>query len=67
MSLWVTQGMFIMQKKYMRQMGTVDAKIFFYVDSAAKLARKSESEREIFHVYRKFFLTTNRAFCIIAM
>lgn len=35
-----------MQKEYMRQMGTVDAKMFFYVDSAAKLARKSESERE---------------------
>lgn len=49
-----------MQKEYMRQMGTVDAKMFFYVDSAAKLARKSESERGIFHVYREFFLTTNR-------
>lgn len=29
-----------MQKKYMKQMGHADARMFFYVDSAAELARK---------------------------
>lgn len=33
-------GMDMMRKKYMKQMGHADARMFFYVDSAAELARK---------------------------
>ena len=33
-------GMDMMRKKYMKQMGHADARMFFYVDSAAALARK---------------------------
>ena len=34
------KGMAMMQKKYMKQVGHADAQMFFYVDSAAELARK---------------------------
>ena len=37
-------GMKMLQKKYMKQMGHADAKMFFYVDSAAELARKIGSD-----------------------
>ena len=33
-------GMAMMRKKYMKQVGHGDAQMFFYVDSAAELARK---------------------------
>ena len=33
-------GMGMLRKKYMKQMGHADAGMFFYVDSAAELARK---------------------------
>ena len=33
-------GMTMMRKKYMRQMGHAEARMFFYVDSAEELARK---------------------------
>ena len=33
-------GMAMMRKKYMKQVGHGDAQMFFYVDSAAKLAGK---------------------------
>ena len=33
-------GMVMMRKKYMKQMGHADARMFFYVDSAAELTRK---------------------------
>ncbi len=34
----------MMRKKYMKQMGHADAGMFFYVDSAAALARKIGSD-----------------------
>ena len=34
------RGMDMTRKKYMKQMGHADARMFFYVDSAAELARK---------------------------
>ena len=37
-------GMDMMRKKYMKQMGHADARMFFYVDSAAELARKIGSD-----------------------
>lgn len=37
-------GMDMMRKKYMKQMGHADARMFFYVDSAAALARKIGSD-----------------------
>ena len=38
------RGMDMMRKKYMKQMGHADARMFFYVDSAAALARKISSD-----------------------
>ena len=38
------RGMDMMRKKYMKQMGHADARMFFYVDSAAELARKIGSD-----------------------
>ena len=38
------RGMDMTRKKYMKQMGHADAKMFFYVDSAAELARKIGSD-----------------------
>lgn len=38
------RGMDMMRKKYMKQMGHAEARMFFYVDSAAALARKISSD-----------------------
>ncbi len=53
-------GIRMMQKKYMKQIGHADAKMYFYVDSAAELANKIGGTATVF-AEEKYYQDISRA------